>query len=72
MSDESAVDPVLRCDSCQELVRLETIHQLGTCHKCGNKRMRSLTILSSDEKRKLQDWGFDELVALFEPVEVKV
>ena len=70
MSEESAVDPVLRCDSCQELVKIAVLHKLGVCPKCGNKRMRSLTVLSADEKKKLVSWGFDDLAVQFEPVEV--
>jgi rRNA maturation endonuclease Nob1 len=64
------MDPVLRCDSCQEIVKLETLHKLGVCPKCGNKRVRDVTILSVEERRKLSDWGYDEFLTEFEPKEV--
>lgn len=66
---EKAIDEVLRCDSCQELQRLEIIHKLGVCSKCGNKRFRSLTVLSEQERNKLTQWGKHDFVKLFEPVE---
>ena len=68
MSD-TAVDEVLRCDSCQALQKLESIHRLGVCSKCGNKRFRSLTVLSEQERNQLTRWGKIEFVKLFEPVE---
>jgi len=65
MSD-SEVEPVLRCDSCQTIVRLETLHKLGNCNKCGNKRMRNVLVLDPDEREQVEKWGFDEFLALFE------
>lgn len=63
------LDPVLRCDSCQTIVKLETLHKLGTCHKCGNKRVREVTVLSEDEKAKVKQWGFHDFLKEFEEVE---
>ena len=62
----SSVDPVLRCDSCQALVKVTTLHKLGSCNKCGNRRMRSLTVLSEKERNKLAAWGFHDLLKEFE------
>ena len=64
----SDLDPVLRCDSCQQLAKLEALHELGCCPKCGNKRMRSVNILNENEKAKVSEWGFDEFLAAFEAV----
>lgn len=64
------MDPVLRCDSCQEIVKLDTLHSLGMCPKCGNKRMRSVTVLSVKEKQKVAEWGYEEFLTEFEPKEV--
>jgi predicted RNA-binding Zn-ribbon protein involved in translation (DUF1610 family) len=64
------LDPLLRCDSCQAIVKLDTLHQLGVCPKCGNKRIRSVTILSVEERRKVADWGYEEFLTEFEPKEV--
>ena len=61
-------DPVLRCDSCHILVKRATLHKLGTCPKCGNKRVRDVTIVNSEERDQLKEWGFLEFAAQFEAV----
>ena len=63
--DEGFTDPVLRCDSCQALVRLGTLHKHGSCIKCGNRRMRNLTVFDEDEKKQMEEWGYREFVAEF-------
>lgn len=65
---EENIDPVFRCDSCSELVKLDTLHKLGACSKCGNRRVRSLTVMSADEKRLIESWGFDDFLASFEAI----
>lgn len=65
------LDPVFRCDSCHTLVRLETLHKLGTCSKCGNKRVRNVTIFNDEEKAQMLKWGFNDFVAEFEEVQVE-
>ena len=62
---EGFTDPVLRCDSCQALVTRETIRKHGACVKCGNRRMRNLTVFDEAEKKQMEDWGFGEFVAQF-------
>lgn len=64
MSD-GVSDPVVRCDSCQALVRRSTIHVHGSCDKCGNRRMRNVTVFSEDEKKQMEQWGLHEFVAEF-------
>lgn len=59
------LDPVIRCDSCQALVRRTTVHSLGSCDKCGNRRMRNLTVFNEDEKKQMEGWGLSEFVAQF-------
>ena len=63
--DEGFTDPVLRCDSCQALVRRITIHKHGSCTECGNRRMRNLTVFNEQEKQQMEDWGFHSFVAEF-------
>ena len=67
MSDN--LDPVYRCDSCQRLLRLETIHKTGCCSKCGNKRVRNVTVLNEEEIQQLKDWGLESFAAEFKGVE---
>lgn len=66
---EPTVDPVLRCDSCNKLVKLETLHNLGCCDSCGNKRVRNVTVLSPVEREQVEEWRFDDFLAQFEPTD---
>jgi DNA-directed RNA polymerase subunit RPC12/RpoP len=59
------LDPVIRCDSCQALVRRTTVHSVGACDKCGNRRMRNLHVFNEEEKKQLEEWGFGEFAAEF-------
>ena len=69
MNDQSKLlDPVFRCDSCQRLVLLKTIHNSGCCPKCGNKRMREVSRLTQDEHMQLEAWGYSDFLAKFEGV----
>jgi len=62
----SELEPVLRCDSCQALVKLDDLHKLGTCNHCGNKRVRDVLVLNDEEKKQVEEWGFDDFLSLFE------
>jgi len=65
VAEEGFVDPVLRCDSCQALVTRETIHKHGACIKCGNRRLRNLTVFDEHERKQMMDWGLTDFVKLF-------
>ena len=67
MSEE--IDPVFRCCGCQKLVKRTTLHKLGICSNCGNRRVSALTVLNTGEKKKLIEWGFEDFAIQFEPVE---
>ena len=67
-NDDAFSDPVLRCDSCQALLRRETLHKFGACTKCGNKRMRNLTVFNDEEKAQMEEWGFSDFVNEYEAV----
>ncbi len=67
-NDDAFTDPVLRCDSCQALMKRETLHKFGACTKCGNKRMRNLTIFNDKEKTQMEEWGFYDFVGEYEAV----
>ena len=64
-SNESFTDPVLRCDSCQALVTRTTVRKHGACTKCGNRRLRNVTVFDEIEKKQMEDWGFGEFVSEF-------
>lgn len=67
MSHES-VDPVYRCDSCQKLMQLETLHKVGSCSNCGNRRIRNVTVFNDNEREQMKAWGLDSFLAQFEEV----
>jgi Zn finger protein HypA/HybF involved in hydrogenase expression len=68
LNDHAFTDPVLRCDSCQALVKRTTLHKIGSCPKCGNKRVRNLTVFNDEERTQMLDWGFDAFVDEYEVV----
>jgi hypothetical protein len=64
------IDPVVRCDSCQELLLRKTIQEIGCCSKCGNRRLKNVRILQPEEMEQLKEWNVDpEFIAIFEQVE---
>ena len=70
MQDEGEfTDPVLRCDSCQCVVKRASLHKLGSCPECGNKRVRNLTVFNEKERDQLLKWGFDDFVNEYEAVD---
>lgn len=67
--EDRAVDPVLRCDSCNKLVLLERLTKFGCCEHCGNKRVKALQIFNSEEADQMREWGLDDFLKEWEPVE---
>lgn len=66
-STEGFQDPVLRCDTCAKIVKNETIHKLGACPNCGNKKMKHLRAYNSGELETMKRWKVDpEFLAQFE------
>lgn len=62
-------DPVVRCDACQKLCRVETLRQTGKC-VCGNRKVRNVNHFTIEEQIKMEAWGIDtDFLALFESVE---
>jgi len=61
-------DPVVRCDSCVKIIKASDLRRLGSCSKCGNKRVRDVTIFNEEERDEMKAWGFDDFLAGFEVV----
>lgn len=58
-------EPVVRCDSCQRIMQVNILKQLGCC-ACGNRRMRSLTTFTGEELEQMKSWNIDpDFIALF-------
>lgn len=69
--DEPFNDPVVRCDSCGALVNRNVLHQLGSCDKCGSRKVRNVRTFTSEELEQMKGWNVDpEFLKLFESVEV--
>ena len=69
-SQEGFNDPVVRGDSCQELLLRTTIHKIGSCSKCGNRRIKNVQVLQTVEMKQCKDWGIDPgFLDLFEKIE---
>jgi len=53
--DGEFVEPLVRCDSCSELIFTKQLSSLGMC-ECGNKRVRNVVTLRSKELKKAREW----------------
>lgn len=63
--DAAFADPVVRCDSCNTIILVETLKKLGMC-KCGNRKVRNLQIMDDKEFEQMKAWGVDpDFLALF-------
>jgi hypothetical protein len=64
------IDPIVRCDACQELLLRKTIQEIGCCTNCGNRRMTNIKVIKEAEIEKVKSWNLDpEFMALFEEAE---
>jgi hypothetical protein len=61
-------DPVVRCTECQLMITREEIQQHGCCPGCGNRRMRNVLNMSTEERDRLREMGCDEFLKFFEEV----
>lgn len=50
-------DPVVMCDSCQEMVLREELNKIGCCPHCANTRVRNVRVLTEENHKKLKDWA---------------
>ena len=64
--DGPFTDPIVRCCDCKAIVTRVDIKKLGMCGKCGNKRVRKISVLSETEMKELKENGVDPVfLALF-------
>lgn len=64
--DAPFADPVLRCNSCKNLVRVEYLRKNGSC-PCGGRRMLEVRTLTGEEANKLRK-EFPDFVDVFKVV----
>lgn len=64
-------DPVVRCDKCSTILKVEHIRETGCCTNCGWRRVRKIRNFNSDELNKMVEWGIDpDFCAMFRQVEL--
>lgn len=67
-SDAPFQDPVVRCDSCQRILMVSKLKELGGC-VCGSRKVRNLKGFDDKEQALMQEWGVDPVfINLFEPL----
>ena len=69
--DGPFIEPVVRCDSCVELILVKDLKEIGMCPECGNTRIRNVKTLSESEMSDMKAKGIDpDWIALFEEYEL--
>ena len=67
--DGPFVDPVVRCQSCQSLILRKVIQSVGSCPKCGHRRMGNVLNITGEEIEGLKEKGIDpDWIALLKPI----
>ena len=62
-------DPVVICDSCQEIEKVAVIKTSGKCLNCGNRKFRAVQTMNQRNYLKAKGMNLDpEWWALFEEV----
>jgi hypothetical protein len=49
-------EPVLRCDSCNQLVLASTLREIGMCPHCSNTRVRNARTMTDKDMEKAKEW----------------
>jgi predicted RNA-binding Zn-ribbon protein involved in translation (DUF1610 family) len=49
-------EPVLRCDSCSNLVLATTLREIGMCPHCGNTRVKNARTMTEEDMDKAKQW----------------
>lgn len=66
--DGPFTDPVVRCDSCNRILMVAKLKELGACI-CGSRKVKNLRGYNLQEQVAMQEWGIDpDFLALFEAV----
>jgi len=68
-------EPVVKCDSCQEILLRQRLQQTGKCPHCGNTRVRNVNNMTEADAAKAKKWAEEGLLdadwlTLFEANEV--
>ena len=68
--DGPFTDPVVRCDSCNKLILVETVTKIGKCPHCGRPKFWKVRTFSPQEKAWMLDMDVDpDFLKLFEAID---
>jgi len=80
--EDSASDPLMRCDDCKGIVAKLYIMKNGGCNHCGNRRFKSIQKIDSEDIAMLESGAYDlgikdyhvdpSFIALFGEVQLDV
>lgn len=49
-------EPLVMCDSCQELIFITTLHKNGMCPECGSAKVRNIRSLQGEKLEQCRAW----------------
>lgn len=55
--DGPFLEPVVRCDSCQELLIVKDMRKVGMCPHCSNTRVRNVRTMNEQDMEKAKAWA---------------
>lgn len=55
--DGPFVEPVVRCDACQDLILMAVLKKVGMCPHCSNTRVRNVRTMKQEDFDKAQTWA---------------
>jgi hypothetical protein len=62
-------DPIVICDSCNEIQKTVLVKYSGRCMNCGNRKFRNVQVINENQMPKVMAMNLDpEFLALFEEV----
>lgn len=57
--DGEFAEPLVMCDSCQTLIFVKTLHEVGMCPECGAVKVRNIRSLQGDKLEQVKKWVAD-------------
>ena len=67
--DGDFTDPIVRCDSCNKIILVSKLKEMGAC-LCGSRKVKNLRGFDDTEQALMVRWGVDpDFMALFEGID---
>lgn len=55
--DGPFVEPVVRCDACQDLILMSVLKKVGSCPGCSNTRVRNVRTMKQEDMDRAKAWA---------------